>query len=218
MKLLKFNEDAYNSHVGTIQKTLTVLKDASRELEKHGVSATPKSLTDGKVYKRALEHYRRKYENSALSQDISFEKYIEFTETDITSLKLAQQRIQDQMAVVFRFYPEQHEFFSFFEHRQEPEIHSKAGKKVELPITKLFKWVGEDEIEVTLSEKYFELHTTNQKQVDKIAAIENLILACKKMEIPFKLAKEVLGQWVKSLSPDLEIYELNYYHVLKTIR
>lgn len=217
MRLLKFNEGAYNMHVGTIQKTLTVLKDASKELEKHGVLATPKSLSDGKVYKKALEHYRGKYENSALSQDISFEKYMDFTDTDIAPLKLLQQQIQDQLAVVFRFYPEQHEFFSFFEHRREPEIHAKAGKKVELPITKLFKWVSEDEIEVTLSEKYFEVHATNQRQVDKIAAIENLILACKEMDIEHGLAKEVLGQWVTSLSPDLEKYEIDCYYVLKTI-
>ena len=217
MELLKFNEDGYNTHVSTIQKTLTILKDTAKELEKHGVQATPKSLTDGKVYKRALEHYRKKYESSTLSKDISFEKYLEFTETDISSLKLAQQRIEDQLGVVFKFYSEQHMFHSFFEHRPEPELHSKAPERIKLPITKLFKWIGKDEIEVTLDKKYFELYTTSSKQVEKIAAIDNLILACKEMDVEHELVRKATSRWVNNLSYDLSKYDLNYFEILKTV-
>lgn len=216
-KLLKFNEDAYNKYVRTIQRTEKVLKNASQELNKHGVEATPKLLADGKVYKRALEHYRKKYESSALSKDISFEKYLEFTETDLSPLKLVQETIQGQLAIVFRFYPDQHEFFSFFEQRREPEIHLKAGKKVELPITRLFKWVGEDKIEVTLDRKYFELYATNELQINKIRAIDNLISACKEMDVKYELVRKAAGRWVKDLSYDLSYYEINHFEVLKGI-
>jgi len=109
------------------------------------------------------------------------------------------------LSIVFTFYPEQHEYFSFFSLRREPEIHAKAGKKLELPITKLFKWVSKNEIEVTLDKKYFELHTTSPKQVEKIAAIGNLISACKEMDVEHELVRKATSRWVNNLSYDLSI-------------
>ena len=88
---------------------------------------------------------------------------------------------------------------------------------MELPITKLFKWVSDDEIEVVLDRNYFELYATNQKQIDKIAAIENLILACKEMDVEHELVRKATSRWVSNLTYDLSKYDINVFEVLKAI-
>tara|TARA_R110002049_G_scaffold306318_2_gene504600 strand:- start:1938 stop:2597 length:660 start_codon:yes stop_codon:yes gene_type:complete len=216
-KLLKFDEDAYNSNVSLIKKTYDVLKDASQELKRHGVETSPRSLMDGKVYERALKFYEKKYQNSPFFGEINLEKYLQFTDVNISSLKFTEQKIQNQLAIVLKYYPENHEYYSFYEHRREPEIHRMAGKKVELKIKDLFKWVNDDTIEVKLEKKFFELRATNNKQLEKIAAIKQFIVASKKMEIEYEIVKKACNKWIKSLAYDLSDYEVNYMEIVKSV-
>ncbi|MCL6266572.1 hypothetical protein [Flagellimonas myxillae] len=217
-KLLKFNEDAYNNQVHTIQKTLTVLKDASGKLSRHGVKASPKSLMDGNVYGRAFKHYQGKYKNSTFFEEgISFAKYMDLKEVDIEPLKIMDKEIQDQLVIVFGFYPENHQYYSFFEHRPAPEIHAKAGKKISLPIAKLFKWLSEDKIEVTLPRHYFELYATSDLQIQKIEDIDSFISASQRMEIPYDLVKKAVGCWLNHLTHDLANYNINHHELLRLV-
>lgn len=217
MKLLNFNEDAYNSHVETIQKTQTLFEDASAQLKQLGLTVPPKSLMDGNIHGRAEKHYREKYESSSFYKEgISFEKYMDLKEVTLESLMEVEETIKNHLASVFKFYPDQHDFYSYYELRREPEINERAGKKVELPITKLFRWVNEKEIEVLLDKKYFELYSTSKEQLQKIKDIEEFISASKKMAVPYELVKRAVGIWAKRISYDLTSYSINYFEVLKS--
>ena len=214
---MNFNEDAYNAHVETIQKTQTLLEDVSAQLEQLGLTVPPKSLINGNVHGRAEKHYREKYESSTFfDEGISFEKYMYLKEVNLEPLRAIEETIQNHLATVFKFYPEQHDFYSYYELRREPEINDRAGKKVELPITKLFRWVSEKEIEVLLDKKYFELYSTSKEQLQKIKDIEEFISASKKMAVPYELVKRAVGIWAKRISYDLTSYSINYFEVLKS--
>lgn len=215
--LLKFDEAAYNVKVKSIGRTAELLREASKQLEELGMGRIPpKKLSDGKIYERAEAFLSEKWKASPL-KELSFAKWKELIETDIEHLKTIEQSYKDYSAISFKFYKSNNLFYSHFEHRPEKEIHERAGKKIEIQVTDLFKWKNDKEIEVTLNPEYFKLYAT-ESQMRKIKDVEELVLACKKMGVSYKLVREAVGPWVRDLSYDLEHVEVDPFYLLKNLQ
>lgn len=219
MKLLEFEEQRYQSCSNSIYQLLETLKDAAKQLQDMGMSPeiSPRGLAYGNIYGTALAFYKDMYETSDLSRDLTFDQYLKVREVNIEPLKVVEQRVREQLEIKFSFYKNHHAFYSYFEHRPDKDLMRGAGKKIQLPITSLFKWVDDYNIEITLERKYFELYANSDAQLEKIADLENYIAISKKVGVDYGLVSKAIGRWLKELSHDLNSYRINYHEILKTI-
>ena len=215
--MLQFNETGYKATKENIKNFASLLVKASEEIESlNAGSVEPNALKDGNFTERVIEFYRKEWASNTAFKHVSFDKYLQFIELDLTKLEHLQDEYNGRKDYTYSFYPHNHPYFDYCEYRFKEGL-GNAGKKVRIKIMDMFKLDGKS-ITIQLDEKYFELHSANSRQLEKISDIENLVAACRKMGVTHKLVKEALGPWVTDLAYDLERVNINHFYLLKTLQ
>lgn len=212
--LLNFDQEGYEGTVQSITNVALKLVQASEEIEKLGAGKfEPKSLKNGNFIEKVLEFYKKEWATNAAFKHVSFERYLQFIELDLTNLKLLQQDYGDFKDSVYSFYPTNNDYFEYCEHRYKEGL-KDAGRQIEIKIEDMYK-LNEKAVTVNLNEEYFKLYATNAAQEEKVKDIEAFVGLAKKFNVEYKVAKQALGSWVKKLDYGLNGYEVDYYYLLQ---
>ncbi|TXN36083.1 hypothetical protein FVB32_16115 [Flagellimonas hymeniacidonis] len=216
-QLLQFEKERYEATKENVKNFAKLLVKASEEIERLEVgSIEPNGLKDGNFTDRVLDFYKNEWESNTAFKHVSFEKYLQFIELDLTNLELLQEEYNGRKNCTYSFYPHNNSYFDYCEHRYKVGLED-ASNKVEIKIMDMFR-LEEKDVAVELDEEYFKLYTTNAKQAEKISDIGAFVSASKKMDLDYKIVKKAAGQWLKDLSYNLESFEIDYYYLLTNIR
>tara|TARA_R110000796_G_scaffold252631_1_gene389288 strand:- start:190209 stop:190865 length:657 start_codon:yes stop_codon:yes gene_type:complete len=215
--LLKFDKNKYEATIKSVTDFALNLVKASEEIEKLDAGKfEPKDLKDGNFTQRVLDYYKKEWSSNTAFKHITFEKYLQFIELDLTSLKLIQKHYNDTKDYVYSFYQKNDLYFNYCEYRNKEGLKG-ASSKVEIKILDMFE-LNRKSITVSLNEEYFKLYTTSKAQEEKIKEISTFIDLCKKFQMDYKAVKQALGEWVKELNYSLDSFEINYNHLLAKIK
>lgn len=217
-QLLKYDEKKYEGVKASIMEHANLLVEASLEIERLGLPfIKPEHLLDGKFVNRVIAFHEKDWRNNIAFKKIRFEKYLEFIELDCSSLEKLQTKFVQGQNRTLSFYPFNHIFYSYFEHRPEgKDILSEAGRKVTHRISDLYSFRN-GEIQIHLDEEYFKLYATKASQMEKIKDVEMFVHASKKIGAEYRIVKSVIGHFVRNLSSDLSSIEMNYPYILSRV-
>lgn len=216
--LLEFREDLYKSTVQSITEIGLKLVEAANEMEKLRLPRPkPKDLIDGIFVQHVTDFYKKEWATNPAFKHISFDKYLEFVELDTTKLQQLETLYNQGKNSKLSYYKFNNLFFRRFEHKRGgEETLKKAGNKIELKYSELFKLQG-DEVLVDLNEEYFKLYATSESQLEKITEIESFVKSARNLKVEYESIKSILGSLINDLSYDLSMVKINYHYLLQNI-
>ena len=210
-KLLHFDESNYNGYIKTIENNAQLLVDAALKLKKHKVKITPDELRDGNFISRLLDYHKGQHNTNISLKILSFEKYLELIELEYSELEALERKYLDIKDHVFKFYSNNNSFYNYCETWDTDVV---FPKKVEINMSDCFTFKGASFV-VILDDKYFKLYSTNNKQLDQITKLNNLLKSFREMGIEYQDAKPLFGSWIRDLDFKLNSFNLNYMQILK---
>ena len=217
VKLLSFDEVRYNGYITSIRSHALKLVEAAQVINELGLpKVSPNTLLDGKFVERVLEFYKKEWSSNTAFKHVSFDKYLEFIELNYTKLEELEKEYNSMKDHSYNFYKQNDLYYSFCEHRFKEGLVDAPDKDV-IKVSDLFVLKGTI-VNVNLSEEYFKLYATNDRQLEKIKDIDDFVNSSRKVGANYKTIKYVLKSWISDLSYNLDSYEINYYYLLQNLR
>ena len=217
VKILSFDKEMYNGYITSIRSHALKLVEAAEVMHELGLpKVTPNTLLGGEFVVRVLEFYKKEWSSNIAFKHVSFDKYLEFIELNYSKLEELENEYNSMKNHSYVFYRQNDLFYSFCEHRFKEGL-VNAPEKDTLKVSDLFVLKGTT-VDVNLSEEYFKLYATNDRQLEKIKDIDDFVNSSRKMGADYKTIKDVLKSWLLDLNYNLEQYTINYNYLLQNVR
>ncbi len=233
-KVLYYKKDYHENFIKSLED-FGALKIQAKELisklTKNGVKITYDELDNEKQWiSPVIDYWERQWKENSAFKDVSLLRYFDFIQLDTTPLKIIEQKYKELENTLLIFYETNNPFYSWAEN-----LKSNEKNEIKFPAKVYFKRkdlveISGNSVKVNLSKRYFTVYVDNQKQLDKIEAIELFINTYKENfklreegvftpqnERLFNVFIELCKPYVSDLSSDLSDLKINYNQI-KRIR
>ena len=231
---LEFDQSGYERLKNYATETGQIVLDAKRILENLEVKSNAKELLDGEFVSMFHKHHKNAHANEkdGFAKRLSYEKYIEMLEFDITPLIELENNYKNRISKSDEYYRRNHRFYQYCEVRapRNPflkDFLDEAPGKTSLSIKDLFK-ISRNKVIVEIDTELFTLYTTNSKQIEVMNDITNFVKISKRLGLKREEDKPLINSYLFDdsfniqqfrrgkigLSLDLNTINFNNYKIL----
>jgi hypothetical protein len=224
---LTTDQENYNRYLNQIISYGEIYTTASKELIKLAVKGCKaENLTNGGFLALFHDHHKNEHAQPQWANlGISYEKYLNLKEFDLTKLQELEAEHERILALEFKLYETNDSFFRMAENRasRDSSYQKALTFAPEKKVYKVFDFLSfkGNTAKVDIPKKPFEIHALNSAQIDLLQDVSDYVAASSKLGLEYRDVLKVVEVYIKwtngrptGLSYDLKNIEFSYNNIL----
>lgn len=231
-KELKFQEERYKAFEKQLSGFTDILISALNELEKQGVAGyNCEKLKQGN-FLEIFENYHKKQQfKNDVTKNMIYEKFLDLYGYNNIELQKLQNTYTSYLNRDFSFYEVNNSFYEYCKmvYKQNPSLKPFVERAPAVKSYKVFDFVNikGNGIKISIPKKLFTIYATNQKQLDIIRDISNLVSIAKRLRLDHRSINDSLKKYLvetssaflsnqkRGLDKDMSTINFDYNKILK---